>query len=99
MPGFCSAETRNYDLFSSACGASGLRRLVKRHDLRRVSLQIRDARLVRRVSGEELRRLAAAELLHLLPERDRGLRVVAGARSELDADAIGFRLHAPRFGL
>src|SRR5205085_8057638 len=47
--GFCSAETRNYDLFSSACGASGLRRLIERHHLCDLVLQVGDAIGARRV--------------------------------------------------
>src|SRR5438477_11341637 len=44
--------------------------------------------LGRRVGGEELGR-SAAELAHLVPQRHRGGRIVAGARRELDADLVG----------
>src|SRR5690349_15714467 len=41
---------------------------------------------------EELWRSLAPGLFHLFPERDRGLRIVAGAGGELDADAVRFAL-------
>src|SRR5207244_9515462 len=69
------------------------RLFVEREHLLGKLRQILDAVFVRRVGREELRRRAAArELRHLLPERDRGPRIVAGARGQLDAHAIGFGL-------
>src|SRR6185503_9777539 len=68
------------------------RLLVVRHHLRRE----RRERLLpvawSRMGAQELRRAAAADLLHLLPERDGRVRVVAGLGRELDADAVGFGL-------
>src|SRR5688572_32115385 len=68
-----------------------LRRLVQRRYLRTELGEARRAVLRRRMRGEELRRPAAL-LAHFLPQRHRGLRIEAGARCELDADLVGFRL-------
>ncbi len=46
--------------------------------------------------GKELRRAAAAHLGHLLPQRHRRARVVAGAGGKLDADAVGLALEFAR---
>src|SRR5258705_216442 len=43
-------------------------------------------------------RLAPAQPAHLLPQRNGRARVVAGARSELDAEAIGLGLLSARMG-
>src|SRR3546814_10568319 len=50
------------------------------------------------MGGEEFGRLPAAGggRLHVLPELDRRLRVVAGARHIFEADAVGLRLGRAR---
>src|SRR5204863_2239008 len=72
------------------------RRLVEGSDPLGVVLKVADSGLVRRVGRHPLRRLAAAELSHLLPERNGGARIVSGARGELHADAISLGLMDPR---
>src|SRR5262245_35354555 len=77
-----AAETWDYKLLAGA--RAGLCGGVERHHLLRVDLEVGDAVLVRGVRGKPLRRLAGAgKLGHLLPERDRGLGVIAGARRKL----------------
>ena len=64
--------------------------LVQRQDLLRRHLQIADARGGRWMGGQELgRRLATVRRAHLLPQRDGGARIVAGARGQLHAHAVG----------
>src|SRR3546814_19132380 len=50
------------------------------------------------MGGEEFGRLPAAGggRLHVLPELDRRLRVVAGARNIFEADAVGLRIGRAR---
>ena len=52
-------------------------------------LQLRCAVLWRRVRREKLHASAVGELAHLVPQRHRGVRVVARVRGELDADGVG----------
>src|SRR5690606_14239914 len=76
--------------------ASATRLLVQRHHALRIDLQIANAVLRRRVRAEELGAAAATRLLHhLLPQRDGGARVVARARGDLDADAVGLGFVKP----
>ena len=56
------------------------------------ALHAPDAVLARGVRRQPRRRRAAGDLRHLLPQRDAGLRVVAGARGNLHADEIGVAL-------
>src|SRR5262245_11660724 len=50
------------------------------------------ARAVARMRRQELRATAAARTLHALPERERSVRIVAGARHEDEPDVIGLGL-------
>ena len=58
-------------------------RVVERHDPRRIVRQVANPGLPRRMGGEPLRRRPLAGRAHLLPQRDTGLRVVAGAGGQL----------------
>src|SRR2546429_8169888 len=64
------------------------RRLIEGSHPLRVVLEVTDSGLVRWVCRHPLRRLAAPELPHLLPERNGGARIAARARGELHADAL-----------
>src|SRR5688572_696738 len=85
------AQAWDFRLFAYRCAP--LRLCVERQHLLRIRPQVVNAVLVRRVGGEPLGRLVAAgDLAHLFPQRDGGARVVARARGELDADAVGLGL-------
>src|SRR5258708_6898888 len=72
------------------------RGLIEGSDPLRVVLEVAGPGLVRRVRREPLGRLAATELPHLLPQRNGSARIVARARGELHADAIGLGFVDPR---
>jgi CRP/FNR family cyclic AMP-dependent transcriptional regulator len=63
-----------------------------RQHARQLGLDVLDARRPGRVGGQELRRRAAGGRGHLLPQRDAGARVVAGARGQLQAERVGLGL-------
>src|SRR5690606_8621709 len=69
-------------------------RLVQRHDLLGIALQLGAACGRRRVGGKEFRgRAAAAKGRHLLPECDRRPRIVAGPSRQFHADEVRSEEH------
>ena len=58
--------------------------------LRHPSLQLLNARPVRRVIGEELWRLRGIRLFHSLPKSDAFSRVISGARHVNEPDVVRF---------
>src|SRR5262245_57219898 len=68
------------------------RLLVERRNGRQEAFDLADAILSRRMSREKFGWRSARRAQHLLPQRHARVRIIAGACSELEADAIGFRL-------
>src|SRR5262245_53137437 len=71
-------------------GRAIVRSLIERHDARQTCLEILDARAARWMRAQEFRWPAACDLLHLLPQRDGSVRIVARASHQLEAHAVGF---------
>src|SRR5205807_8234788 len=91
----CCPNTKLYRIDALSLSAPARRLIEGSHPLR-VVLEVTDSGLVRWVCRHPLRRLAAPELPHPLPERNGRARVVTRARGELHADAIRLGLMGAR---
>src|SRR5664279_4888373 len=65
---------------------------IQPRDLRQIALDVADPGRPRWMRAQQLDLRALVRRGHLLPQRDAGLRVVAGAGGELQADQIGLGL-------